>query len=225
MHDPNPGFSPRSAPAILLAILLAIVAAPAPAAEAGEYRFSVTPLLGYRMGGDFESDDTDAEVSLDDDAAVGFILNAPAEAIGEDAYTEWELYFSRQSAGIEDAPLEVDPTLEVDISYLLLGGTYVGPGERVRPFLAAGIGAANLSPDASGYDSDTVFAFGIGGGAQVFPTERIGLRLEVRALGAVLDSDSSIFCRSGPEGSACLVGANGDILWQWEVFAGLVGRF
>ncbi len=225
MHDPRPGFRPGSAPAILMAILLAIVAAPALAAEAGEYRFAITPLLGYRMGGDFESDDTDAEVSLDDDAAVGFILNAPAEALGEDAYTEWELYFSRQSAGIEDAPLEVDPTLEVDISYLLLGGTYVGAGELVRPFLAAGIGAAHLSPDASGYGSDTVFAVGIGGGAQVFPTEQIGLRLEVRALGAVIDSHSNLFCASGPEGSACAVSASGNMLWQWEAFAGLVARF
>lgn len=219
----NPLHSCRSGLGLL--VLFAILTAPVQAAEPGEYRFSVTPLLGYRMGGDFESDDSDAEVSLDDDAAAGFILNAPAEAVGEDAYTEWELYFSRQSAGIEDAPIEVDPTLDVDISYLLLGGTYVGPGELVRPFLAAGIGAAHLSPDGSGYDSDTVFAFGIGGGAQVFPTERFGMRLEVRALGAVLDSDSSIFCRSGPEGSACLVAANGDVLWQWEVFAGLIARF
>lgn len=219
----NPAHSSR--PWLGLFVLFTILTAPAHAAEPGDYRFSVTPLLGYRMGGDFESDDTDAEVSLDDDVAVGFILNAPAEAIGDDAYTEWELYFSRQSAGIEKAPVGVDPSLDVDISYLLLGGTYVGPGELVRPFLAAGIGAAHLSPDGSGYDSDTVFAFGIGGGAQIFPTEQIGLRLEVRALGAVLDSNSSIFCASGPESSGCLIGASGDLLWQWEVFAGLVARF
>ena len=73
-----------------------------PAAEPGEYKFAITPLLGYRTGGDFENDDSGAELSLDDAAAVGFILNAPAEAIGNDAYTEWELYFSRQSAGIDD---------------------------------------------------------------------------------------------------------------------------
>ena len=214
-----------SSPHIALAVLLFALAAPAHAAEPGEYRFAITPLLGYRTGGDFETDDTDAEVSLDDAAAVGFIINAPAEAIDGDAYTEWELYFSRQSAGIEDAPAGVDPSLDVDISYLLLGGTYVGPGELIRPFLAAGIGAAHLSPDASGYDSDTVFAFGIGGGAQVFPTERFGLRVEVRALGAVVDSDSRIFCASGPEGSACAFSSNGDMLWQWEAFAGLIARF
>ena len=211
----------------LLAIflLLTVLTVPAQAAETGEYRFSLTPLLGYRMGGDFENNDTGAKVSLDDAASVGFIINAPAEAIGDDSYTEWELYFSRQSAGIDKAPAEVDPALDVDISYLLLGGTYVGPGELVRPFLAAGIGAAHLSPDGSGYGSDTVFAFGIGGGAQIFPTGQIGLRLEVRTLGAVLDSDSNIFCASGPEGSACAIRGSGNMLWQWEAFAGLVARF
>jgi len=206
-------------------VLFAVLTAPAHAAEPGEYRFSLTPLLGYRMGGDFQREDSGAKLSLDDAAAFGFILNAPAEALGDDAYTEWELYFSRQSAGIDKAPAGVDPSLDLDISYLLLGGTYVGAGELVRPFLAAGIGAAHLSPDASGYGSDTVFAVGIGGGAQVFPTEQIGLRLEVRALGAVIDSDSNIFCASGPEGSACAVSASGNILWQWEAFAGLVARF
>lgn len=210
---------------IVISVLLCSLAVPVYAAEPGEHRFSITPLLGYRMGGDFENDNTDAEVSLDDAAAVGFIINAPAEAVGDDAYTEWELYFSRQSAGIDQAPEDVDPSLDIDISYLLLGGTYVGAGELVRPFLAAGIGAAHLSPDASGYDSDTVFAFGIGAGAQVFPTERIGLRAEVRALGAVIDSNSKIFCSAGPEGSACAIGSSGDLLWQWEVFAGLIARF
>lgn len=210
---------------LALFLLFAVVSVPVQAAEPGEYRFSLTPLLGYRMGGDFENNDTGAKISLDDAASVGFIINAPAEVIGDDSYTEWELYFSRQSAGIDKAPAGVYPSLDVDISYLLLGGSYVGPGKLVRPFLAAGIGAAHLSPDGSGYGSDTVFAFGIGGGAQIFPTAKIGLRLEVRALGAVLDSDSDIFCASGPEGSACAIRASGNLLWQWEAFAGLVARF
>jgi hypothetical protein len=164
----------RSWQHITLFALITVFAAPVPAAEPGEYKFAITPLLGYRTGGDFENDDSGAELSLDDAAAVGFILNAPAEALGEDAYTEWELYFSRQSAGIEDAPAGGGSlTLEVDISYLLLGGTYVGAGELVRPFVAAGIGAAHLSPDGSGYDSDTVFAFGIGGWCADFPDRAV----------------------------------------------------
>lgn len=218
----------------ILVIVMAVVvlgATPhATAAEAGEYRIAVTPILGYRMGGDFDGEDEDGEdtgeeVELDDDSMVGFILNAPFDTLDGDAYTEWEFYYARQSAGIDNPPAGVDPELELDITHYLVGGTYVGGGEAVRPFLAAGIGAAHLSPDAAGYDSDTVFGFGIGIGAQVFPERRVGLRFEGRMLGSVVDSDSAIFCASGPAGSGCAFRASGDLLLQWEVFAGVTARF
>ena len=197
--------------------------------EAGEYRVSITPILGYRMGGDIEGEDaegedTGEEVSLDDDSMFGIILNAPFQSVGGDDYTEWEFYYSRQSVGIDSAPATVDPSIELDISYFLLGGTYVGGGERVRPFLSAGLGAAHLSPDGGSADSDTVLAFSIGGGAQLFPANRVGVRLEGRVLGAVTDSDSALFCSTGPEANACAFRASGDVLWQWEVFAGVTFR-
>lgn len=213
------------------AIVLVCLAGASPASgndesrEAGEYRVAVTPLAGYRMGGEFTDEDTDDEVSLDDDSVLAVAINAPFDSLGDGAYTEWEFYYSRQKPDLDDAPTGVDPALEIEITHYLLGGTYVGGGESVRPFIAAGIGAAHLSPDAPGYDSDTVFAFGIGGGAQVLPASRVGLRLEGRLLGAVVDSDSAVFCRSGPEGAACAFRASGDVLWQWEVVAGLTVRF
>lgn len=201
------------------------VALSAESREAGQYRFSVTPIVGYRMGGDFNDDATDEEVELDDDSMFGLVVNAPYDAVGTDSYTEWEFYYSRQSVGVESVPATVEPALDLDIDYFLLGGTYVGPGETVRPHLAAGIGAAHLSPDSAGYESDTVFAFSIAGGAQVFPARRVGLRLDGRLLGAVIESDSAIFCRSGPSGSACAFRTNGDVLWQWELSAGVTVRF
>jgi len=208
-------------------ILMALLPPGLSAGEAGEYRVAITPLVGYRMGGSFDAEEGNEEVSLDDDAVVGLIVNLPAERVRGDDYTEWELYVSRQSVGLDDAPAGVDPGLDIDISHVLLGGTYVGAGQGAsyRPFLAAGIGVAHLSPDDSGYRSDTVFAFGVGGGAQLFPADRIGVRLEARVLGSVIDSDTSIFCRSDSEGAACAFRASGDILWQWEVFAGLTARF
>lgn len=213
----------------LTAIVLLLAVPQARAAEAGQYRFAITPVIGYRMGGDFEDEETSDEVNLDDDSMFGFIINAPYQSLDGDAYTEWEFYFSRQKAGLDQAPPTVDESLELEINYFLIGGTYVGApigeGEVLRPFLAAGIGAAHLNPDSSGYDSDTVFGFGIGGGAMFYPASRIGLRLEGRMLGAVVDSDSSIFCRSGPQGSTCAFRASGDVLLQWEISAGLVARF
>ena len=227
-------------PTICLATLLGAVTATAQAApaartaEAGEYRFAVTPFIGYRLGGSFSasndagqeaSQEASEDVSLEDTASFGLIINVPAERVAGDAYTEWEFYVSRQSAGLDQAPATVDPSLELEITHFLLGGTYVGEGELVRPFVAAGIGAAHFSPDTSGYDSDTVFAFGLGAGGQFFPARRVGLRLEGRVLGSVIDSDSAVFCTSGSAGATCAFHTNGDVLWQWEVFAGLTARF
>lgn len=198
-------------------------------AEAGAYRFAITPVIGYRMGGDFEDEETSDEVNFDDDSMFGFIINAPYQSLDGDVYTEWELYSRRQKAGLDSVPSTVDGSLELEISYFLIGGTYVGApigeGELLRPFLAAGIGAAHLNPEGSGYDSDTVFGFGIGGGAMLYPARRIGLRREGRMLGAIVDSDSSIFCRSGLLGSACAFRASGDVLLQGEIAAGVVARF
>lgn len=222
---------PRRPGLVLASILVLCATRPAAGAdagqqrEAGQYRVAVTPVLGYRMGGSFDDDGSEDEVELDDDSMVGLIINVPYRGVTADDYTEWELYVSRQSTGIDSAPSAIDPDLEIDITHVLIGGTYVGAGEVLRPFLSAGIGAAHLSPDASGYDSDTVFAFGIGGGAQFLPANRVGARLEGRLLGSVVDSDSSIFCASGPQGAGCAFRANGDVLWQWEVSAGVTVRF
>lgn len=215
---------------LLLAVLVLATPAASQAREAGEYRFSVTPVIGYRMGGSFDGEDEDGdstgeEISLDDAAMAGIILNGPFDRPEAGAYTEWEVYVARQSVGLDEAPSAVDPGLEIDITHYLAGGTYVGGQGSVRPYLAAGIGAAHLSPDRDGYESDTVFGFGIGVGAHIFPESRIGLRVEGRALGSVIDSDTALFCGSGSEGSACAFFASGELLLQWEVFAGLTARF
>ncbi len=220
----------RTPPTLLATLLITIASTAVNAGEAGEYRVSVTPVIGYRMGGSFDGKDDDsgesgADIDLDDDAMAGFIVNAPFDTLAGDAYTEWEFYFARQSVGLGGVPAGVDPALDLDITHYLVGGTYVGGGENVRPFLAAGLGAAHLSPDAAGYDSDTVFGFGIGLGAQLFPASRIGGRIEGRMLGSVIDSDSALFCGSGPAGSGCAFRASGDLLLQWEIFGGVTVRF
>lgn len=201
--------------------LLAAAGMTAPArAEVANYSVSVTPFIGYRVGGQFADSDTGDEVELGDAGSFGLIINAPA-----DYTTEWELFYSRQSAGIDRSTVPVDPSLDIDISYFQAGGTYVFEGAPIRPFISAGIGASQFSPDQSQYNSETYFAFSIGAGAHIFPESRIGLRLEGRVFGSVIDSDSDIFCASNQGGATCAFRADGDILWQWEVFAGVTARF
>jgi hypothetical protein len=91
--------------------------------------------------------------------------------------------------------------------------------------MVATIGASRFEPDNSEYDSETFFSFSIGGGYKMAVTPRVGLRLEGRALGSFVSSDSAVFCRSGDGSSGCLIAVSGNLVWQWEMSAGLRVRF
>ncbi len=194
-------------------------------AEETVYRLEITPFASYRIGGSFDAEETMAgvDVDIDDHASYGLIVNWPAEQ-----NTEYEVFFSRQSTSLDTgslfAPGGSVPD-DLDVSYLQVGGTYLFEGERAWPFIVATLGASRFQPDNSEFDSETFFAFGIGGGYKIAPTSRIGLRLEGRVLGSYLNGESAVFCRSNEVSSGCLITVSGNMVWQWEMSAGLRIRF
>ncbi len=196
-------------------------------AQERPFRFELTPYAGYRVSSDLETEDAasgdEVDLDLDETGSFGLILNIPA-----DYPTEWEFLVSRQSTEIRrsDGILAVsDPLADLDITYLQAGGTYLFEGERARPYFVATLGAAHFDPDGEGLDSETFFAFSFGGGVKLAPTSRIGLRLEARAFATLVDSDTAVYCESGPEASGCRLFTRGSLLWQWELNAGLITRF
>jgi opacity protein-like surface antigen len=202
-----------------------MLGAAAATAQAGPRDAEITPYAGFGFGGTFEDADSAASAELDDDAAFGVIFN-----LRQAGNTQWEIIYSRQATTADTAGLLVpEPALEValdvDIHYFQGGGTYQGDGERVRPYLAATIGGTHIAPRSSGFESDTFFSFSIGTGLQVRPSERLGLRLEARAFGTLVDSDSRLFCTSDSGGGLCAIAVDGNMLWQLQTFAGLVFRF
>ncbi|MEO7385467.1 MAG: hypothetical protein ABIX37_00875 [Gammaproteobacteria bacterium] len=211
-----------------LLILLLLLPALAQAEGPVKYGIEITPFVGYRLGGAFEADEdvngdaTGPDIDIDDASSFGLIVNWPAED-----NTEWEVYLGRQSTSLDTAglfaPGETPPT-QLDITYLQAGGTYWFEGDRARPYIVATVGASRFEPDDSSFDSETFFAFGIGGGYKIATTSRVGLRLDGRVFGSLVDSNEAVFCRSGPAGSGCLIGVSGSIVWQWEVLAGVVFR-
>lgn len=199
----------------------------AAAEEPRRWHGEVTALVGYQMGGEFDADDdvagTSADVEIDDAAGYGLVVNFPA-----DYNTEWEIWLSRQSTSLDTAGLfgAGEPVLDdLDISYIQAGGTYLFDGQWAQPYFGATVGVSRFDPEASGFDSETFFAFGVGGGYKVAPTARIGLRLDARVFGSLVSSDEAVFCRSGPEASGCLIAVSGSVVWQWLVSAGLIVRF
>lgn len=200
-------------------LILALVPAELPAAESPP-RFEVTPFAGYRVGGTFSDNDTDVEIELDQGGGFGISLNVLAQA-----NTQYEVSFSHQDTSFDvGSPAPATSNLDVAVDYLQFGGTYLWDGRLARPYLVATVGLARLDPDDAALDAETYFAFSIGGGWKLWPTERFGLRLEGRFYGSFVDSDTKLFCVSSG-GATCLIRSDGDLLWQWEMNAGASWRF
>jgi hypothetical protein len=184
-------------------------------------RFEVTPFVGYRIGGTFDDSASDAQIDFDESASFGLALNMRAEP-----HTQYELTFSHQGTEFNLNSVNVMTTdLDVTIDYLQIGGTYMWDDDLARPFVVATMGLAHIDPDDSAFDSGTYFAFSIGGGLKFWSRKRFGLRLEGRFYGTVIDSDTSVFCSSGPGGSNCLIQTDAGIVWQFEIMAGPTWRF
>ncbi len=190
-------------------------------AQEQSFDFEITPFGAYRYGGEFKETDRNFSIDLDDGESFGLILNAR-----HSPNTQWEILYSRQETSANTTGLGVsDPRLDITIEYLQAGGTYLWDGDTVRPFLAATLGVSQVDITTPGYDSDSFFSFSLGLGFQVAPTNRLGLRLEARGYGTLLDSSSDLFCEFGPSNNICVVRIDGTIMWQVEALAGIVFRF
>jgi hypothetical protein len=207
---------------VLALISLCILAAPAAHAEDSGYGIQLTPFAGYRFGGEFEDKESGETFELDDDASYGLIFNYPYTD-----YTEWEIYYSQQSTSVDAAGFtNTDARFDLDVDYLQIGGTYLFEETRAAvPYFVATVGVTKIDPDLEGTSSDNFLSFGVGGGWKFFPASRIGLRLDGRFLGTFIDSDSNVFCQSGQAGGGCAVALKGDLMYQFEVQAGVVMRF
>ena len=111
------------------------------------------------------------------------------------------------------------------VDYLHFGGTYLFEGEKVRPFIALTIGATRFDPGLPGLSGETYGSMSFGAGWKFRLGEHVGLRLEARGFGTLIDSSSRLFCGSSELGGACLIVTEGEILSQWEARAGFSVRF
>lgn len=196
-------------------LIAGMLAAGSAAAQA---RYELSPYLGYRGGGTFEDANTAADLDVDESGAAGVMFSRAL-----DPGRRLELWYSHQSTGIENsAPVTGNPLFDMDVHYLHLGGTVAADETAdIHPFVSGGIGVTHFSPDRSGLDSDTRLSMSLGVGGRVYLSSNMGLRLDARWIGTLMDNDSSLFCDDG----SCAVRVDGDLLSQWEVAAGVFFRF
>ncbi|MBT8108974.1 MAG: porin family protein [Gammaproteobacteria bacterium] len=207
--------------AITAALLALAVSFPVVAQDA-DPRFEITPLAAWRVGGEFSDTESDVKLEVRESAAWGLTVNGKVKS-----NTEWEVLYSRQQTEVDVADLDGEDTslLDMNIDYLQVGGTYLFDGEKARPFIAMTVGASRFDPNFDGSSAKTFFSASLGAGVKLQLGRRIGLRLEARGFGTLVDNDSRLFCGSSPAGGGCLIIAEGKVLWQTEARAGIAFQF
>ena len=185
------------------------------------FKFEITPFAAYRIGGQFDEKNGNAQLELDESAAQGIMLDVRANPNGQ-----WELLYAHQETEVDTQGLFVNnPVIDLDVEYFHLGGTYLFDGKNTRPFVAVTLGLSHFDPQLAGLDSESYFSVSIGGGLQLNASKRFGVRLEGRLFTTFVDSNSTIFCGSVGGAGTCLIQVEGTTFTQWEARAGLVFRF
>lgn len=176
----------------------------------------ITPIGGYRFGGDFFELVTSQPVDLDGAPAVGMVLNIP----GSDGL-QFEGAFSHQHANVSTPTRPFAPAAlwRISVDHWQAGALQEFRRGRMRPFLTGVLGLTRYAADA---DSEIRFLIAAGGGVKLFPVRHLGLRLESRVFATFDDADNTFIACAG---GTCLFSIRTDIVWQAEFTAGLIVRF
>lgn len=203
--------------AIAIGLLASLAICPTALAQQAERetRLEITPFVGYQSGEEFSDQVSGTTLKLESASSAGLIVD-----VNLASDTQLEFLYSTAKSSL--APEGGGPALtDVKVEYLHVGAVYVYSNGRVRPFFGATAGVTRFSPDAPGLDSDTNFSLGLAGGVKLFLTKNIGLRLEARAFGTQVSSDSAAFCNNG----TCRIFYDGDFIFQYTANAGVVIAF
>jgi hypothetical protein len=176
----------------------------------------VAPFGGFRVGGGFFETRTGEPLDPGAAPALGAIVDVP---LSPDL--QFEAAFSHQRADLFVANAAGGPLLRwrVSVEHFQAGGLQeFGPHPRVRPFLT---GVLGLTRYATAGDNEIRFLAGAGGGVKLFPSTRVGVRLDGRVFATLIDADGTgLACGSG----GCLIALHVNMAWQTEFSAGLVIR-
>jgi hypothetical protein len=211
---------------LLATLALGSAATPAAAQEL-PFRFELTPFAAYRIGGEFDPQEADGAdtrpFELYEGNADGLILDIRTN----EGNTQWEALYAHQSTELETQPSFIGgSTLDIDVSYFQFGGTYLfdDNSDTTVPFIALTAGVARFEPSLD-VEAENYFSWSLGGGVQLRADKRIGVRLETRLFGSLIDDESSLFCVSSPALNACALAVEGTVLYQLEARVGVVARF
>ncbi len=175
----------------------------------------ITPFGGYRFGGDFFEIVAGQPVDTDGAPAVGAIVDIP---LGHGLQVEGLFTHQDTHVTVQTTPFGPSARWRVSVDHFQGGVLQEYAEGGVRPFA---IGTLGLTRYAGGGDSEMRFTLGAGGGVKLFPTSRVGVRLNGQVSATFVYVNAQV-AGCGP--GICFFGLDADIVWQLEFSTGLIFR-
>ena len=206
----------------LLFISTVIVANPSYAYTEKESNFELTPIVGYRFGGDFEVSAGDVSINppttvkLKEEINYGLLF-----AWDVDSKRQGEVLISHNSTQFSQLDSSVANNNNLSITYAHVGGNVPVSSGAVPLFVTGGFGLTHLSPEDSVLDNETRFSLNVGLATKIAIADNVSLRFGGRVYATFFNSDSRIFC----DEEACAISISSDLWVQSEVNAGVTFVF
>jgi len=172
---------------VFFLVLLVSLYAPTKASAGG---LEIAPIGGYTFSVGNEDSPNGNNLDLADSENQRIIQSQSART-GPGRF--YELLYSHQLNNPRDdgTVFSGAPRLNLDIDTTQLGGAYGTEGERVNPFVAAGLGITHMSSEQG--DAETWFTFSLEAGGQIPLTQNTRLRFEGTGFVTVREEGGSFF--------------------------------
>jgi len=181
-------------------------------------KVEITPFAGYMFGGKLRF--YEGDLKIDDNVDYGLLLNI---AVAKE--TKLELFWSHMQTKADFIPyygydyLDVDP-FDMNVGYIQIGTVReVDLDNNIVPFGALTIGATYFIPQTPEYNDSWKFSATLGGGAKIWFSDRVGIRLQGRLMLPFFYGGVGFTVGSG--GSGITVGG-GTTMVQGDFTGGLI---
>ena len=176
----------------LVFILLSLVTS-LPALANSVAAIEITPMVGYRFGGNFENILTATRVKLAEDVSYGLQVAWPVglNQQGEALISHYDTKFIR---AVDDMPSDLMTDTNIGVTYLHIGGN-VPLNEGTYPlWLSGGVGVSLLAPDDKNLADELRFSMNLGLNTRYNLSENLSFTFGGRVYATFFNSDSAIFC-------------------------------
>jgi hypothetical protein len=189
-----------------------------PSLSQAQLKFDITPSYGFALNTNVRA--AQGELVIKDGPMYGLTIDIGHPKLPGGVMIQ--LMYNRQDTQLDlkEWPSGTRKKLfDMAIEYLQIGIVRPLQMGKVQPFGIVGIGAASFSPDDTKFGTEWLFAAHLGGGAKIFLSESIGVRLQGRILLPMSFGGGGLWCGTG----GCSVGVGSySTFVQFDFNAGIV---